>query len=146
MSAKEGIPSEFCDGHNLMVEWPNIAKKGRANRKMSMVTRRAAKFLFFFENPCLLITADWAKATVVYLSPYCRLPSFAHDPQREMTQGVREGKREVQQWDRYDRPKTLFLDVGNEQAPSRRNNQLAEAPILHVAASKNNQGHGKGQD
>ena len=57
---------------------------------------------FFFENPCLLITADWAKATVVYLSPYCRLPSFAHDPQREMTQGVWEGKCKVQQWDRYD--------------------------------------------
>ena len=62
---------------------------------------------FFFENPCLLITADWAKATGVYLSPYCRLPSFAHDPQREMTQGVWEGKREVQQWDRYDRPFSL---------------------------------------
>ena len=31
----------------------------------------------------------------------------------------------------------LFLDVGNEQAPSRCNNQLAEAPILHVAVSKN---------
>ena len=33
---------------------------------------------------------------------------------------------------------TLFLDVGNEQAPSRRNNQLAEAPILHVGCITNN--------
>ena len=32
---------------------------------------------FFFINPCLLIKADWAKATGVYLSPYCRLSSLA---------------------------------------------------------------------
>ena len=39
---------------------------------------------------------------------------------------------------------TLFLDIGNEQAPSQCNNQLTEAPILHVGCIMNNQGHGKG--
>ena len=41
---------------------------------------------------------------------------------------------------------TLFLDIGNKQAPSPCNNQLTEAPILYVGCITNNQGHGKGQN
>ena len=84
--------------------------------------------------------ADWTKVTGVYLSPYCRLPSFAckctkRDDTKYPGKKTQSGTMEPVQT-------TLFLDLGNEQAPSQCNNQPTEAPILDVGCNIK-QGHGK---
>ena len=92
-------------------------------------------FIYLFINPCLLIKADWAKATGVYLSPYCRLPSLARKHAKR--DDTRCPGRKTRSATMGPVRTTLFLDVGNEQAPSQCNNQPAEAPILPMYPENN---------